>query len=155
MDKKLIIGYKMNIKKADKTDYNEITAVWEDSVRATHDFLSETDINEIKADFKEKYLPMTDLYIYKSFFNEIVGFTGVSGDKVEMLFIASWARGGGIGKKLLNFAVSELGASKVDVNEQNISAAGFYRHAGFEITGRSPVDNEGRPFPLVHMELKK
>lgn len=44
-------------------------------------------------------------------------------------------------------------ALSVDVNEQNPQAVGFYLHYGFVQTGRSPLDGEGRPFPLLHMSL--
>jgi putative acetyltransferase len=37
------------------------------------------------------------------------------------------------------------------VNEQNRSALAFYEHLGFERTGRSPVDGQGRPYPLIHL----
>jgi putative acetyltransferase len=37
------------------------------------------------------------------------------------------------------------------VNEQNPAAVGFYEALGFTVRGRSPVDGEGRPFPLLHM----
>jgi len=39
----------------------------------------------------------------------------------------------------------------VDVNEQNDQAVGFYRKMGFTETGRSPTDDDGRPYPLLHM----
>ena len=39
------------------------------------------------------------------------------------------------------------------MNEQNPQAAGFYEHMGFVVEGRSPVDDAGRPFPLLHMRL--
>ena len=38
-----------------------------------------------------------------------------------------------------------------DVNEQNVQAVGFYRHMGFVVVGRSPTDDAGRPYPLLHM----
>lgn len=41
------------------------------------------------------------------------------------------------------------------MNEQNPQASGFYRHYGFVITGRSPLDGQGNPFPLLHMKLDK
>jgi putative acetyltransferase len=39
----------------------------------------------------------------------------------------------------------------VDVNEQNPAAVGFYEAVGFVVVGRSPLDDAGRPFPLLHM----
>lgn len=142
----------MNIAVAVKEDYPEIVDVWEASVRATHDFLSEDDIRFFKPLILNEYLSAVELYCVKDEAERIHGFVGVAGQKIEMLFLAPRSRGRGLGKLLLNFAVTELGARKVDVNEQNPSAAGFYEHMGFTIANRSPVDGMGKPFPLLHME---
>ena len=82
----------------------------------------------------------------------IDGFAGVAGDMLEMLFVHARARGRGIGRALLLRAV-DAGVTRLDVNEQNPDGLGFYRHMGFEVVGRSPVDGQGRPFPLLHMSL--
>lgn len=50
-------------------------------------------------------------------------------------------------------AIGEQGVTAVDVNEQNVSAAGFYLHRGFEVVGRSETDEAGRPYPLLHLRL--
>jgi len=70
-----------------------------------------------------------------------------------MLFLHPEARGNGIGKKLVAFAIDQLKANKVDVNEQNEQAVGFYQHAGFKAISRSETDGLGMPFPILHMEL--
>jgi putative acetyltransferase len=70
-----------------------------------------------------------------------------------MLFISPDVRGKGIGALLAAYAIKSQGATKVDVNEQNEQALGFYLHIGFSITGRSPVDGQGKPYPLLHMAL--
>jgi putative acetyltransferase len=44
------------------------------------------------------------------------------------------------------------GALAVDVNEQNEAALGFYEALGFSVVGRSPTDEAGRPFPVLHMK---
>ena len=62
-------------------------------------------------------------------------------------------RGGGVGRALLAYAVEHWDARTLDVNEQNPQAAGFYEHMGFVVEGRSPVDDAGRPFPLLHLRL--
>jgi len=84
---------------------------------------------------------------------QIVGFVGVVEDKVEMLFIHPQWRGQGIGRRLLEYAIKALGSTKVDVNEQNQQAVGFYQRMGFEVEGRSELDGSGKPFPLLHMQL--
>jgi len=50
------------------------------------------------------------------------------------------------------YAESEFGTDRVDVNEQNQEALGFYNHLGYEVTGRSPIDGQGRPFPILHLK---
>lgn len=46
-------------------------------------------------------------------------------------------------------------AIKVDVNEQNNHALGFYEHIGFKVVGRSPLDGQGEPYPILHMALEQ
>ncbi|GAA3964918.1 GNAT family N-acetyltransferase [Gordonia caeni] len=70
-----------------------------------------------------------------------------------MLFVAAEDRGSGAGTALLDHAVRELGAWKVDVNEQNTQAVDFYARRGFDIVGRSDTDEAGRPYPLLHLKL--
>lgn len=69
-----------------------------------------------------------------------------------MLFIDPAFRGQGIGRQLLDHVARPR--LKVDVNEQNPQAHGFYLHYGFEDISRSALDGEGRPFPVIHMRLK-
>ncbi|QJW46311.1 GNAT family N-acetyltransferase [bacterium BFN5] len=78
---------------------------------------------------------------------------GVADDKLEMLFIDPEQRSKGIGKKLLNFAINQLGVKKVDVNEENRQAVGFYLHMGFRVVGRSELDATGKSHPILSMEL--
>lgn len=98
------------------------------------------------------YFGHVNLYVYKNENGEIVGFMGVSGSMLEMLFVDAAFRGCGVGRKLLLYAVSKLNVCKLDVNEQNSQAVGFYTHMGFKIIGRSPLDNEGKPYPLLHLQ---
>jgi len=85
----------------------------------------------------------------------IAGFAGVAGGKVEMLFIHPDYRGQGIGKGLLRFAIDELNAECLDVNEQNPQAIGFYLKQGFEVIGRCETDGLGQPYPLLHLRYKR
>lgn len=75
----------------------------------------------------------------------------MSEDSVEMLFVDNESRGKGIGKSLIQFALNEYGISKVDVNEQNTQAVGFYERMGFLVSSRSDTDSEGKPYPILHM----
>lgn len=144
----------MTISPVTKSEYEAIVDVWEASVRATHDFLTEADIRYFKPLILNRYLDAVELRCAKDADGRILGFLGVAEDKIEMLFIAPDVRGAGIGKRLLACAIDEMHATAVDVNEQNPQAVGFYEHFGFETVGRSPRDGLGKPYPLLHMQLR-
>lgn len=136
---------------AHESDFEKITMVWEASVRATHHFLQEADIRALRLQVRKQYLPMLELHVHRNEQNTIVGFLGVAGIRLEMLFVAPEVFGQGVGKQLLRYAIEKLGVTELDVNEQNSQALGFYQHQGFVITGRSPLDGHGNPFPLLHL----
>ncbi len=135
------------------SDYAELLNVWENSVRATHDFITDEDIEFFKPIIIEQAFPAVTLKCIKDEQGTILGFLGVSNAKIEMLFLRAESRGQGVGKVLLKYAIEKLGANTVDVNEQNPLAVGFYQHMGFVITSRSPLDDMGKPFPILHMSL--
>lgn len=135
-------------------DFPALTELWEASVRATHHFLSESDLQFFKPLVQNQYLGLVELVALKDEMGRFHGFLGVLEGKIEMLFIDPESRGQGCGKQLLQVALNELKATELDVNEQNEQAVGFYQKMGFEITGRSPVDGMGKPYPLLHMKYK-
>ena len=79
---------------------------------------------------------------------------GMSEHNIDSLFIAPDQRGKGIGKQMIAHAQKLHNPLTVDVNEQNVQAVGFYRHLGFVETGRSEKDDQGRPYPLLHLRLE-
>lgn len=133
-------------------DTDALVEIWARSVRRTHDFLSEADFDEIHRKLGSVYLPeVNELYVATDD-GRPVGFIGMTGRHVEMLFVDPTAMGTGVGRQLLDH-VAGRGPLTVDVSEQNPGAVGFYRHYGFVQTGRSPTDPEGRPYPLLHMAM--
>ena len=142
----------MKIEQAQAADYQALIALWEASVRATHHFLQEADIIALKPLILEHYFAAVDLVCARGE-EKIAGFCGVHDGNIEMLFIAPEARGSGVGRLLVAHAIQRQWARRVDVNEQNAQALGFYQHLGFEVTGCSPLDGQGKPYPLLHMAL--
>ena len=136
-------------------DYEELTRVWEASVRATHDFLPESYIELLKNLVLTRYLDAVMLICTKDSRQRITGFAGVAAGKIEMLFIDPAHRGQGLGKQLLRYALEQFHADQLDVNEQNTQALAFYLKQGFEVVGRSEVDGMDQPYPLLHMRLRQ
>lgn len=143
----------MGIQEASKLHYQQLIRIWEASVTATHDFLLTDEIAKLKPLILEHYFDAVDLRYYEIDDGNILGFIGVADGNIEMLFVTPTHLGQGIGRALTDFAITRLGATKVDVNEQNPNAIRFYKHLGFEIVGRSPLDGQGNPYPLLHMVL--
>lgn len=108
------------------TELDALTELWEASVRASHDDCSR--------------------------WNGFAAFMGIEGDELSMLFVAPNQRSKGLGAKLVNHAMTRCGVRRVDVNEQNSQALGFYIRQGFRIVGRSPLDPSGKPYPILHLQ---
>jgi len=135
-------------------DYETLINIWENSVRATHDFLKEEDLQFYKPLILNEYFHHVSLFCHKDSNLEITGFMGIESDSLEMLFINPVSRGKGVGKELLIYAIKHQKVKWVDVNEQNAQAIGFYKHMGFHVVNRSEFDGAGKPYPILHMELK-
>ena len=129
----------MSVVKVGPDDFEELAEVWEASVRATHDFLSEADIRELRSLLPVRYLPAVELRCLRDA-GRIVAFIGLNGSHIAML---------------VEWAVARQGADSVDVNEQNPQAVGFYLRMGFAVVGRSETDDADRPFPILHLRLEK
>lgn len=131
----------------------ELLNIWEDSVRATHLFLSDAEIKGIK-----KYVPQAlgnvkHLIVAENEYGKPIAFMGVENSRLEMLFLSSAERGAGLGRQLLDRGIRDYRIQEVTVNEQNPQAVGFYQHMGFEVYKRTDCDEEGNPYPLLYMKL--
>ncbi|MDH6343059.1 putative acetyltransferase [Parabacteroides sp. PFB2-12] len=139
------------IQKGEKTDYIQLMTVWESAVMATHHFLMSEDFDFFKQ-MIPSYFPHVDLYVIR-IEKRVAAFMGVSEDNLEMLFVSADSRGKGLGKTLLLYALENLKVNKVDVNEQNTQALGFYEKFGFKVVGRSEKDSTGKEYPILHLSL--
>ena len=141
------------IEKYTDKDREQILNVWEKSVLATHDFLNPTDFEEIKKLVQTFNFNDFEVYCLKQN-DEVAGFIGLAERKIEMLFFSPEYIGKGLGRKLTDFAFSELKADKVDVNEQNTNAVKFYKKLGFKTYERTDKDDQGKEYPLLRMKLE-
>ncbi|MCH7342573.1 GNAT family N-acetyltransferase [Pelomonas sp. CA6] len=141
----------MTLRPADLSDHPALLALWLQSVRATHHFLSESDIEDLIPVVRDQALTQLEVWVLCGDAREPVGFMGLDDNKLEALFIAPSHFGRGGGKRLLAHARALKGPLTVDVNEQNPGATAFYLAQGFKPFGRSATDAAGRPFPLLHL----
>ncbi|GAB4542951.1 MAG: acetyltransferase [Parvularculaceae bacterium] len=132
-------------------DFEAVHGLWERAVRATHDFLSEAEIAEISAQVRDAYLPNAPLLLAVDG-EKILAFMGMTGSHIDALFVDPAAFGRGVGRALIGEARKRGRPVTVDVNEDNPGAVAFYEKMGFERIGRSETDDQGRPFPLLHLQ---
>lgn len=133
----------------------QLLNVWESSVKATHLFLSENEIEDIKKYVPQALKEIPYLIIIENENENPVGFMGIVEQHLEMLFISHEERGKGLGKKLLKYGIEKHSVNDLAVNEQNPLAKGFYEHIGFKVYKRTECDEQGNPYPLLYMRLDR
>ena len=143
-----------NIEKYEDRFKEQMIAVWEKSVRATHHFVTAEEVDRLKELVKQIDFNSYSVYCLTSG-NKVLGFLGVENYVIETLFLDPNYIGQKLGTKLMDFALNELKADKVNVNEQNLDAIKFYSKFGFVTYERTEKDAEGNDYPVLKMKLKK
>ena len=127
--------------------------IWENSIRATHLFLTSKEIDKIKEYVPKAIENVEHLIIAYNNRDSSIEFMGVENKKIEMLFAKNNERGKGVGTKLIKYGITNFDINEVTVNEDNIEAIKFYKHVGFEVYNRSNVDEQGNNFLILYMRL--
>ena len=137
---------------ADRTPdlINQLLEVWEKSVRATHLFLSDREIKNIKEYVPQALNGIAHLMIDAGEAGRAVAFMGIEDGTLEMLFISPEERGKGLGKRLIEYVIESYSVERLAVNEQNPQAKKFYEHMGFHVNKRTGLDEQGNPYPLLY-----
>ena len=132
---------------ADRTPdlINQLLEVWEKSVRATHLFLSDREIKNIKEYVPQALNGIAHLMIDAGEAGRAVAFMGIEDGTLEMLFISPEERGKGLGKRLIEYGIESYSVERLAVNEQNPQAKKFYEHMGFHVNKRTGLDEQGNP----------
>lgn len=134
---------------------DQLLGVWEDSVKATHKFLSNEEMIEIKKYVPQALKEVSHLIVLENEDNNPIAFMGIADIKLEMLFIKNSEREKGLGKQLLNYGIEKYSVNELAVNEQNPNAKGFYEHMGFKVYQRNELDDQGKPYPVLYMRLDR
>ena len=144
----------MNIRRAIPADRETLLDIWLKSAGETHTFVSQEDLRSMIPQVRD-YLVSdgTEFWVLCDESGAIMGFMGMSGSKMDALFLAPEHHRRGCGRRLVRHAQAIHGELTVDVNEQNAGARDFYAAYGFVLEGRSELDDQGRPYPLLHMRL--
>ena len=132
---------------------NELLKIWEDSVRATHLFLANEEIESIKKYVPQALKEVSHLIIMENDNSVPIAFMGIENTRLEMLFVKNGERKKGFGKELLRYGIENYNVNELTVNEQNTAAKKFYEYMGFKTYKRTKLDEQGRPYPILYMKL--
>ncbi|MBK4714881.1 MULTISPECIES: acetyltransferase [Tenebrionibacter/Tenebrionicola group] len=144
----------ISIRRPRHDEGEQLIAIWCRSVDATHHFLSA----EYRAELEplvRSFLPEAPLWVAVNAHDEPVGFMILSGQHMDALFVDADRRGRGVGRILVEHALSQAPELTTNVNEQNEQAVGFYKKMGFKVTGRTEIDDRGKPYPLLNLACRK
>ena len=84
---------------SDRTSFliEQLLNIWEASVRATHLFLSDAEVNQIKSYVPQALKGVEHLIVMETENGEPLGFMWVENKRLEMLFLSPAERGKGFG----------------------------------------------------------
>ncbi|HIF4663793.1 TPA: acetyltransferase [Citrobacter koseri] len=140
----------ISIRRSRQDEGEKLIAIWCRSVDATHHFLSASYRSELE-ELVRSFLPEAPLWVAVTEQDEPIAFMLLTGQHMDALFVDPDVRGCGVGKFLVEHAITLAPELTTNVNEQNEQAVGFYKKMGFKVTGRSEVDDLGRPYPLLNL----
>lgn len=146
-----------HIRRAAAVDRDALLGIWLRSVRATHAFLTEQDIQDLLPVVRDIVLAgeALELWVLEFAPGEPAAFMGLDGAALEALFVDPAHFRKGAGKRMLAHARALKGPLTVDVNEQNPQGLAFYLRSGFVQAGRFERDSAGRPFPILHLREER
>jgi putative acetyltransferase len=139
------------IRPSSPPDLPALFQIWDKAVRATRSFLPQEDLDFYARQVRDDYLPFHSFWVATGDNGDPKGFMGMTGAKIDALFVDPSCHGRGIGRALVDHAAALAGDLTVDVNEQNTGARAFYEKLGFRLIGRSELDEAGQPYPILHL----
>lgn len=144
----------VNIDKNNRTQkmMEQLLKVWESSVKSTHLFLSDKEIEKIKQYVPQALKSVETLIIAINNYDIPIAFMGIENTKLEMLFVDRMEQKQGIGTKLIQYGIKNFSINDLRVNEQNPIAKRFYENNGFYVYDRRDTDEQGNPYPILLMK---
>ncbi len=121
------------IRKLNEADIDKVMDIWMKSTIKAHDFISKEYWQNNYNTVKEVYIPMSETFVYKDV-QGIKGFISVINNEfIGALFVDIDFQGNGIGKQLIDYAVSKYGKLQLAVYRENKKSVEFYINRGFKI----------------------
>ena len=131
------------IRKLNEADIDKVMDIWMKSTIKAHDFISKEYWQNNYNTVKEVYIPMSETFVYKDV-QGIKGFISVINNEfIGALFVDIDFQGNGIGKQLIDYAVSKYGKLQLAVYKENKKSVEFYINRGFKIIKEQVNEDSG------------
>lgn len=111
-------------------------------------YFGELNVLDTAEEFCEGSEKLKNTYVYDD--GVIKGVITVDGSLIDKLYVEPQFQSCGIGARLLDFAVTRLGADHLWALEYNKRGIAFYRKHGFVLTGERIIEDEW--VPLLKMK---
>ncbi|MES0563604.1 acetyltransferase, partial [Klebsiella pneumoniae] len=105
----------INIRRSRPDEGDKLTAIWCRSVDATHDFLTKAYRKELE-EMVRAFLPEAPLWVAVNTEDQPIAFMLLTGDHMDALFVDPDVRGCGVGKLLIEHALSLTPKLTTNVN---------------------------------------
>ncbi|NKC20899.1 GNAT family N-acetyltransferase [Pseudoalteromonas sp. S4498] len=136
----------MNIREFNENDYPRVLEIY-----------SKSKLDELRFEKKAfKLLPLENdkkrlsalreskIYVFVD--GNILGFGAIFGSEIRALFVCPSARGNGVGRKILEFLLSQIcGKANLFVAKTNEPAKELYKAYGFEVSDEFLTEYNGEP----------
>ena len=144
-----------NIRKAEPKDFERIAEIEIFNYRLNfypifkddEFYFSELSVSKKSGEYSKN---PEGFYVYDD--KAVKGFIKITGTEVKKLFVEPVLQGNSIGKKLLQFAVSEKGADFLWALEKNKKAIAFYQKNGFSLSEERKLEEDTNEY-LVKLKL--
>ncbi|MBC5620931.1 MULTISPECIES: GNAT family N-acetyltransferase [Butyricimonas] len=134
--------------------FERMLEIFEASVRATHDFYTEEDIERHLSMVRNSLSCPCHYFCIDKENGNIVGFVSLIGRYIDMLYVHPDYFSMGYGRELLDIALNEFRADTLCVLEQNTRALEMYKRRGFVVERRMEAGEEDEPCPVLYMRME-
>ena len=121
------------IRKLNEADIDKVMDIWMKSTIKAHDFISKEYWQNNYNTVKEVYIPMSETFVYKDVQGIKCFISVINNEFIGALFVDIDFQGNGIGKQLIDYAVSKYGKLQLAVYKENKKSVEFYINRGFKI----------------------
>lgn len=118
------------IRKFKSDDTDAIVKAWRNAVDLAHPFLSETFLSQEAKNMREIYLVVAETWVTE-IEGQVVGFISLIENEIGGLFLDPAFHSQGLGRAMVDKAVEQKGAVKVEVFVENVVGRPFYTSYGF------------------------